>query len=111
MGPRIRVTVTRAGQFEAFSAAIADVLRGPETPFLCCGGTDGSNPPLSSRESPLFGELTKLVGSESAGTVQAMLRSASSIRSGIIATVVGAGTLTATATAVFSELQAALNLI
>jgi Tfp pilus assembly protein PilN len=28
VGPRIRVTVTRAGQFEAFSAAIADVLRG-----------------------------------------------------------------------------------
>jgi len=28
LGPRIRVKVSRAGQFEAFSAAIADVLRG-----------------------------------------------------------------------------------
>jgi membrane protein len=62
-------------------------------------------------EGALFGELTKLVGPDSAGAVQAMLRSASSARSGIIATVVGMGTLLATATAVFSELQAALNLI
>jgi membrane protein len=62
-------------------------------------------------EGALFGELTKLVGPDSAGAVQAMLRSASSTRSGIIATVVGIGTLIAAATAVFSELQAALNLI
>src|SRR6201998_400990 len=44
-------------------------------------------------EGALFGELTKLVGPDSAGAVQAMLRSASSARSGIIATVVGMGTL------------------
>ena len=62
-------------------------------------------------EGALFGELAKLVGPESAGAVQAMLRSASSTRSGIIATAVGIGTLIVTATAVFSELQAALNLI
>jgi membrane protein len=62
-------------------------------------------------EGALFGELAKLVGPDSAGAVQAMLGSASSARSGIIATVVGIGTLLATATAVFSELQAALNLI
>jgi membrane protein len=62
-------------------------------------------------EGALFGEIAKLVGPDSAGAVQAMLRSASSTRSGIIATVVGIGTLIATATAVFSELQAALNLI
>jgi membrane protein len=62
-------------------------------------------------EGALFGELAKLVGPDSAGAVQAMLRSASSTRAGIIATVVGIGTLIATATAVFSELQAALNLI
>jgi membrane protein len=62
-------------------------------------------------EGALFGEIAKLVGPDSAGAVQAMLRSASSTRSGIIATVVGVGTLIATATAVFSELQAALNLI
>src|SRR5215469_2712758 len=62
-------------------------------------------------EGALFGEIAKLVGPESAGAVQAMLRSASSARSGIIATLIGIGTLIATATAVFSELQAALNLI
>jgi len=62
-------------------------------------------------EGALFGELAKLVGPDSAGAVQAMLRSASSTRSGIIATVVGIGTLIVTATAVFSELQAALNVI
>jgi membrane protein len=62
-------------------------------------------------EGALFGEIAKLVGPDSAGAVQALLRSASSTRSGIIATLVGIGTLVATATAVFSELQAALNLI
>src|SRR5215813_2927655 len=62
-------------------------------------------------EGALFGEIAKLVGPDSAGAVQAMLRSASSTRAGIIATVIGIGTLIATATAVFSELQAALNLI
>jgi membrane protein len=62
-------------------------------------------------EGALFGDLAKLVGPESAGALQAMLRSASSTQSGIIATAVGIGTLIVTATAVFSELQAALNLI
>ena len=28
LGPKIRISVTRAGQFEAFAAAIADILRG-----------------------------------------------------------------------------------
>jgi membrane protein len=62
-------------------------------------------------EGALFGELADLVGLESAGAVQAMLRSASSTRSGIIATAVGIGTLIIAATAVFGELQAALNVI
>ena len=62
-------------------------------------------------EGALFDELTDLVGPESAGAVQAMLRGASGTRSGILATVVGIGTLMIGATAVFSELQAALNAI
>ena len=63
-------------------------------------------------EGALFGELADLVGPESAGAVQAMLRSASSTGSGIIATAVGIGTLIiAAATAVFGELQSALNVI
>src|SRR3954447_17572640 len=40
-------------------------------------------------EGALFGELADLVGPESAAPVQAMLRSASSTRSGILATAVG----------------------
>src|SRR6202047_4557248 len=62
-------------------------------------------------EGALFGELADLVGPESAGAVQAMLRSASSTGSGIIATAVGIGTLIIAATAVFGELQSALNVI
>jgi membrane protein len=62
-------------------------------------------------EGALFGELAKVVGPDSAAAVQAMLRSASSTRSGIIATMIGIGTLIVTATAVFSELQAAVNVI
>src|SRR6202040_3905511 len=62
-------------------------------------------------EGALFDELADLVGPESAGAVQAMLRGASGTRSGILATVVGIGTLMIGATAVFSELQAALNAI
>jgi membrane protein len=62
-------------------------------------------------EGALFDGLADLVGPESAGAVQAMLRSASSTRSGILATVVGFGTLIIGATAVFSELQSALNVI
>ena len=52
-----------------------------------------------------------MIRRESAIAVQAMLRSASSTRSGIIATMGGVKTLIVTATAVFSELQVALNLI
>jgi membrane protein len=62
-------------------------------------------------EGALFGELADLVGPESAAAVQAMLRSASSTRSGILATAVGIGTLIIAATAVLGELQSALNLI
>lgn len=62
-------------------------------------------------EGALFGELADLIGPESAEAVQAMLRSASSTRSGIIATVVGIATLIIAATAVFGQLQSALNVI
>jgi membrane protein len=62
-------------------------------------------------EGALFGELADLIGAESAVAVQAMLRSASSTRSGIFATSVGMGTLIIAATAVLGELQSALNVI
>src|SRR5580692_12807336 len=62
-------------------------------------------------EGALFDGLADLVGPESAGAVQAMLRSASSTRTGIVAAAVGIGTLVIGATAVFGELQSSLNVI
>ncbi len=62
-------------------------------------------------EGALFDQIAALVGSESAGAVQALLRSASGTKSGIIATVIGLGALVVAATGVFGEVQAALNVI
>ena len=62
-------------------------------------------------EGALFGQLAELIGPESAEAVQALLRSASSTRSGILATAIGIGTLIIAATAVFGQLQSALNVI
>ena len=54
----------------------------------------------AAAEGALFAELADLVGPESAAAVQAMLRSASGTRSGIVATAFGIGTLIIAATAV-----------
>jgi membrane protein len=62
-------------------------------------------------EGALFGELSNLIGPESAVAVQGMLRSVSGARSGILATAIGGGTLVIAATAVLGELQSALNVI
>src|ERR1700730_6765921 len=55
--------------------------------------------------------LAPILAMVSAVAVQAMLRSASSTRSGILATAVGIGALIIAATAVLGELQSALNVI
>jgi len=62
-------------------------------------------------EGALFDEIAGLVGNESAGAVQAILRSAGDTRSGVIATLVGIGALLFAATGVFGEIQAAFNVI
>ena len=62
-------------------------------------------------EGALFGQLAELIGPESAEAVQALLRGASSTRSGIVATAIGIGALMIAATAVFGQLQSALNII
>jgi membrane protein len=62
-------------------------------------------------EGALFDQIAALVGKESAGAVQALLRSASGTASGIIATLVGLFALVLAATGVFGEVQAALNVI
>jgi membrane protein len=56
-------------------------------------------------------QLGNLMGVEGAEALQAMIVSAGRKRAGIIATLVGTGTLLVAATAVFGELQAALNVI
>ncbi len=62
-------------------------------------------------EGALSDQIAALVGRESAGAVQALLRSASGTASGIIATIAGLGALVLAATGVFGEIQAALNII
>jgi membrane protein len=62
-------------------------------------------------EGALFDQIAALIGKESAGAVQALLRSASGTASGIIATLVGIFALILAATGVFGEVQAALNVI
>lgn len=62
-------------------------------------------------EGALVDQIAQLVGRESAGAVQALLRSASGTGSGIIATLLGLAALVIAATGVFGELQAAFNVI
>jgi len=62
-------------------------------------------------EGALFEEIAGLVGQESAGAVQALLRGASGTSSGIIATAIGLAMLIFAATGVFGELQGAFNVI
>lgn len=56
-------------------------------------------------------QLTGLIGKESAALVQAALQGASSRTESIIASVLGAVTLLVTASGVFGEMQAALNVV
>jgi len=62
-------------------------------------------------EGALFDQIAALVGNDSAGAVQALLRSASGTKSGVIATVVGFAALILAATGVFGEIQATFNVI
>ncbi len=56
-------------------------------------------------------QLTGLIGKESAALVQAALQGASSRTESIVASIVGAVTLLITASGVFGEMQAALNVV
>jgi membrane protein len=59
----------------------------------------------------VLAQLTSLMGPQTAEVLNTALASASSKSSGILATIVGVGTLLATASGVFGEMQAALNRI
>jgi membrane protein len=65
----------------------------------------------AAAQGAIVEQLGDLMGVEGAAALQAMIVSAGRTRAGIIATLVGTGTLLAASTAVFGELQAALNVI
>jgi membrane protein len=62
-------------------------------------------------EGAIVGELRGLIGKQSAEILQSMIQSASHRGAGILATIIGIGTLLLTATGVFTEIQSALNAI
>lgn len=59
----------------------------------------------------MVGQLQGLMGNEAAEMIQTTIKSASNKSSGILATIIGLGTLLVTASGVFGEMQAALNVI
>ena len=59
----------------------------------------------------MVGQLQGLMGNEAAEMIQTTIRSASNKSSGILATVIGLVTLVITASGVFVEMQASLNVI
>jgi membrane protein len=59
----------------------------------------------------ILGQLTGLMGQQAADVLQSALASASTTSSGVVATIVGAVTLLATASGMFGEMQVALNRI
>ena len=59
----------------------------------------------------VLAQLTSLMGPQTADVLNAALASASSKSSGVLAALIGIGTLVATASGVFGEMQAALNRI
>lgn len=62
-------------------------------------------------QGAMVGQLRGMMGDQAAEAVQAMIASAGNKSSGIWATVIGLVTLLITATGVFGEMQASLNLI
>lgn len=62
-------------------------------------------------QGAMVGQLRGIMGDQAAEAVQAMIASAGNKSSGIWATVIGLVTLLITATGVFGEMQASLNLI
>lgn len=62
-------------------------------------------------EGAIVGQLSGLIGKQSAEILQSMIQSASHQATGIFATIIGVGTLLLTATGAFTEIQSALNAI
>ena len=62
-------------------------------------------------QGAVVGQLSGLVGQQSAEIVQSMIYSASNQTSGTLATIIGIGTLLLTASGTFGEMQSSLNAI
>jgi membrane protein len=62
-------------------------------------------------QDAILAQIRGLMGSGGADTIEAMIRGVSHTRSGLLATLIGAGTLLIVATGVFAEVQTALNTI
>jgi membrane protein len=62
-------------------------------------------------QNALIGQLSGLMGTQTAELLQSAIASASGSGSGVVATILGVGTLLVTASGVFGEMQAALNVI
>jgi membrane protein len=62
-------------------------------------------------EGAIVGQLSGLIGKQSAEILRSMIQSASHKATGILATIIGIGTLLLTATGAFTEIQSALNAI
>jgi membrane protein len=62
-------------------------------------------------EGAIVGQLSGLMGEQSAAVLQSMITSANDWAAGILATIIGVATLLLTATGTFAEIQSALNAI
>jgi membrane protein len=62
-------------------------------------------------EGAIVGQLSGLMGEQSAAVLQSMITSANNWAAGILATIIGVATLLLTATGTFAEIQSALNAI
>src|SRR5262245_13485134 len=62
-------------------------------------------------QNAISGQFSALMGKQTADLLQSVIASASATSSGIIATIIGAAALIATASGVFGEMQTALNTI
>jgi membrane protein len=62
-------------------------------------------------QNAIIGQLSDLMGQQTAEVIQTAVASAASKSSGILATIVGIVVLLVTASGVFGEMQAALNAI
>jgi Virulence factor BrkB len=62
-------------------------------------------------EGAIVGQVSGLMGEQSAALLESMITSANNWESGVLATIIGIGTLLLTATGTFAEIQSALNAI